>query len=199
MEQIDIATTLKGVSEGNSKYFALLYNQFFAYSWRIATLTSNDSRETVEDIVQEVWSDVWKYRQSLATVKDFKSYIATAIRRRSMEVAVKERARTRWMSFQNLNEALPGPDIKIVRDEFSNFILNLVNYMPSKYKTLVYLQMAGYGKEHILFQLDISQQSFYNYNTVAKKFFQTVITAYHNNQRMNLKKVAAKIFNYGKN
>ncbi|NBC67313.1 MAG: RNA polymerase sigma-70 factor [Bacteroidetes bacterium] len=72
---------IRKITNGNQKAFEGLFNTYFRYLHNIA-YNRLRSKEVAEDIVQDIFTDLWKNRESLEIHTSVKSYLFQATKNR---------------------------------------------------------------------------------------------------------------------
>ena len=67
------------IKENNELAFAVIYDRYWEVLYSIAYRKTGSQQET-EDLLHEVFMDIWKNRKRLTVKKSFAAYIATALK-----------------------------------------------------------------------------------------------------------------------
>lgn len=112
------------------KIYFLFYNRLFQLA-----LFYVKSHEVAEEIVDDVFVNIWEKRETLKDVKNFAAYIYVATKNRSL----KHNSKTLGRIFIDLDErgvhlvdSGPNPEIQINEKDMDQFIQNLINGLPEK-------------------------------------------------------------------
>ena len=79
---------LTAVAQSNEKAFTELFNAYKDKVFSIAMLFTKNETEA-EEIVQEVFSRIWKYRRKLPEIQNFSAWITTVTKHRALTVLHK--------------------------------------------------------------------------------------------------------------
>jgi RNA polymerase sigma-70 factor (ECF subfamily) len=100
------------------------------------------SKEAAEELVSDVFFEVWKMRKDLDTIKNIKSWMLVAAYRKSVSYLRKESGNC-TVSFEDIDhfefESLQSPDLEIISKEEMNRINNAIGKLPPKCKHVFFL------------------------------------------------------------
>ncbi|MGF7231026.1 MAG: RNA polymerase sigma factor [Arachidicoccus sp.] len=160
-------TLLKYLQQGDEKAFTELYNRYWEWVFTIALAKVGDFNDA-EEIVQNIFFELWKRRQKLSVQGNLKCYLAGA---------VKYKVYTHFANKQK--QALKMREIAIVTT--SNATEDWINYeslradlersileLPEKCRLVYRLNReAGLSGRQISNQLNISQKTVENHMSKA--------------------------------
>lgn len=118
---VDIQDTLQEVSKGDENAFRDLFRQYadhlYAYIWQLTK-----SRELAEEVVQDIFLQIWISREALAEVRNFRNYLFVIARNHALN-AIKKMMRERkrameWEMARGEADSPPPqePDLDIVEE-----------------------------------------------------------------------------------
>ncbi len=87
----DLLTLIK-IREGNIEAFENLFREFYS-PLLFFSVTITGRGDVSEEIVQELFYQIWKNREKLVILKTIKSYLYGAVKNRSLQYTQRERAR----------------------------------------------------------------------------------------------------------
>jgi len=77
-------------TQGNRNAYRILYtrylNELYSYGYKVIP-----NKETVSDQIQEVFIDLWKYKENLSHVRNFKHYLFRSLRNKIVKSASKNK------------------------------------------------------------------------------------------------------------
>jgi RNA polymerase sigma-70 factor (ECF subfamily) len=76
---------LTWIAAGDAHAFRRFYDHYILYVTKVVTLYREDETLAVEDLVQEIFLSVWKYRLNLAAVKNIKYYLFTTAKNKVVQ------------------------------------------------------------------------------------------------------------------
>ena len=125
---------LKKVSWGDSQAFRTLYlyyyNRLFQFSMMFLC-----SEPASEDVVEDVFFNIWKDRKSLTTIANFQTYIYQAVRNGCLNVLksgyVSKRDELPETEFQ-VKTSLDSPLEELTYKELNEAVLKAVNSLPER-------------------------------------------------------------------
>jgi len=146
--------TILKFKNGNKK----AYHSFFIKLYPVMCLFSKKiihNYDDAEDIVQEVFIELWKQRQSFESIEQIKAFLYLSIKNRSLNflkhLSVKEKfvATTMADAGQFLEE-------HILEAEVIQNIYNAVNDLPEERKQIIILSMQGLKNNEIAKDMQVS-------------------------------------------
>jgi len=158
----------ESVQEGDKEAFATVYEEqigsLYTYGKK---LTSNTS--IVEDAIQDVFIEIWRYKANLGQVRSIKAYLFTCLRRQILKAIKKEKV---WVLNQdhlkedNFDFELPAQELMIQAQEKNaevEKIKRAINKLTRRQKEIIYLKyFQDLSYEEISLMMDLSQRSTYN-------------------------------------
>lgn len=113
-EQYRDSLLLEALRKDDEKALGYLFNTYYNKLYRIGLKWCLDS-DITEECIQLIFSDLWKYRQSLTTIQSFEAYLKSSLKKRifkelqkanSIEKVNWEDAETFILSTQSYEEIL---------------------------------------------------------------------------------------------
>lgn len=149
---------------GDEKSFSLLFEKYYGDLIKYGNSFSPFT-ERVQDCVQDVFVDVWLYRESLQEPNVVKAYLLSSVRKRIARMYERDhflRNTTTTASIEFLFDF--SIEKELIDDEITAervFYLNkLLNDLPPRQKEALFLRYnQGLGVEEIAEMLDVNYQS----------------------------------------
>jgi RNA polymerase sigma-70 factor (ECF subfamily) len=139
--------------QGDEQAFEELFSVFFASGRRfVASFLPADA--TSDDIVQEVFIQVWNRRHIFKSEAHFKAYFYKALRNNTL----KQLTRTRPQQELDTASGVAAEDmfIKIVEVEFQREVARAIATLPEKRREVIVYAIQGMSIEEIAERLGIS-------------------------------------------
>ncbi|TDP03041.1 RNA polymerase sigma factor [Flavobacterium sp. 245] len=163
---VDDNTLWNKLKDGDEKSFSMLFERYYADLVRYGNSLS-PFEEKVQDCIQDVFTDIWIYRNSLQSSVVVKAYLLSSVRKRIARLHERDHifrktASTDSIAFllefsvdhQLLDEADDDAKEKIIH------LNNLLNELPARQKEALYLRYhQGLSVEQIAEMLDVNYQS----------------------------------------
>ncbi|WBL21487.1 RNA polymerase sigma factor [Zunongwangia sp. HRR-M8] len=165
---------LKKIKKGDKRALTCLYNKY----WKMLYMSSFNilkDREICEEIIQDVFIDVWNNRAKLQIKVSLKSYLFACVKYKVFSEFRKNKA-VHLELFENLDTRLQQvtPESKIIDQELRQHIDIVVNNLPKKcqkvYKLSRYEQLSH---KEIAEKLGISTKTVENHIGIALKVLRT--------------------------
>ncbi|QSB26333.1 RNA polymerase sigma factor [Flavobacterium sp. CLA17] len=149
---------------GEEKSFSLLFEKYYG---DLISYGNSFYRfpERVEDCVQDVFADVWLYRESLQEPNVVKAYLLSSVRKRIARLYERDRIFRKTTTTDSIEFLFDfSVEKELIEDEEiaeSVFYLNkLLNDLPPRQKEALFLRYSqGLGVEEIAEMLDVNYQS----------------------------------------
>jgi len=169
---------LRQVAEGNGDAFRILFLHY-GPMLKSYLLKLSRSKETAEDIVHDVFLEIWKNREQLTEIEQFKPYLFRAVHNRahrSFERQAKESLILHELrKEQGLAVAFEGED-RIISEEVRNFIRQTVDKLTSQQKKIFLLSRhEGLNHAEIAQRLGVNSQTVSNHLSDALRFLRDEI------------------------
>lgn len=162
----DDNTLWNKLKDGDEKSFSMLFERYYADLVRYGNSLS-PFEEKVQDCIQDVFTDIWIYRNSLQSSVVVKAYLLSSVRKRIARLHERDHifrktASTDSIAFllefsvdhELLDEADDDAKEKIIH------LNKLLNDLPARQKEALYLRYhQGLSVEQIAEMLDVNYQS----------------------------------------
>jgi RNA polymerase sigma-19 factor, ECF subfamily len=158
---------LHGLAQGNENALASIY-QYFWQPLFISAYNVLKEKAACEDILQDIFLQLWVNRESLVIHSSLRAYLYTATRYQVFRY-IKTGA-CREMLFDKLEERLaePSSENNLQEKETSRIINSIVNNLPEKCRVIYKLSREQQlSHKEIADQLNISTKTVENQITIA--------------------------------
>ncbi len=161
---IDDNVLASRIRNDNLEAFALLYNRYSKkiYSFSLKYLRN---RPEAEDLVQNVFKNLWEHRKSLDKNQSVKSYIYKSVVNHIYNIFKKRALRTRYLGYEmSRRDHFSNPTYDLVfTHDLENTINNVVaNLPPQQHKIFSMSRGENYSHEEIAKKLDLSVRTVEN-------------------------------------
>ncbi len=166
--QLDGHTLLKMLRHSDQKAFSEIYDRYWNKLLAIAYHHSH-SRETAEEMVQEVFLSLWKRRADV-TIGVLENYLATAVKFAVFDYRLKEKRRKDLLIGNYVSETFHDIENSVQAKFLEDYIRGIVECLPEKCKLVFhYSREQGLGNEEIADRLGISVKTVEGHITRALK------------------------------
>ncbi|PKP00177.1 MAG: hypothetical protein CVU13_01315 [Bacteroidetes bacterium HGW-Bacteroidetes-8] len=150
--------------EGDQSSFEKLFWTYFP-SGRRFVLTFLIDEESADDILQEVFIQIWNKRKIFSNEAHFKAYFYKSLRNNTVKRIVRSKHPINLESIENKE----SEDLfqKIVEIEFNREVSQAISRLPEKRREIILLSMSGMSAEEISKALNISVNTIKSQKTKA--------------------------------
>lgn len=171
---------IRRFSEGDAAAFGQLYDKYrgkvFSYAY-----TLSKSRETAEEIVQEVFLKLWQKRTSIDAERNFEAYLRKVTLNHLLNF-FKKAARHKALQeqiFRNMEMSRTGPEEELMEKELQRAYREAVEKLPPQKKVIYRLsRQEELTHEQIARALNLSRNTVNNHLVEALKFIRNYIRAH---------------------
>jgi RNA polymerase sigma-70 factor (ECF subfamily) len=166
---------LSSLREDSEAAFTQIYYQYWKLLFAVA-VNKLDNTSDAEEIVQEVFADLWRRRHEIRIEQSLKAYLATAVKFQVYTLmAKKHRDATRQEGSPTPDNWALSPDEEFRQKELQEQLYQVTQELPDKCRLVYQLSReAGMSNKEIAAILDISEKTVENQMTKALKRLRTV-------------------------
>jgi RNA polymerase sigma factor (sigma-70 family) len=164
VDPLDDSILWSNLKEGDEKAFSLLFEKYYGHLVRYGNSFSPFA-EKVQDCVQDVFTDVWVYRQSLNDSVVVKAYLLSSVRKRIARLQERDHIFRQTTSMDSIEFLLDfSVEHQLIADEATaekvSHLNKLLNDLPARQKEALYLRYhQGLTIEQIADMLQVNYQS----------------------------------------
>ena len=159
------------IKENNELAFAAIYDKYWEALYSIAFRKTRSLQET-EDLLHEVFMDLWKNRHNIEIRKSFAAYIATALKYKIFRLIDAQRVRKKYAGTVNFENQMAEAttDNQLSFAELYDLIEESIEKLPQKCKSVFKLS-RGHSQtvKEIAETLNISPHTAQNHINHALK------------------------------
>ncbi|QOG01015.1 RNA polymerase sigma factor [Flavobacterium sp. MDT1-60] len=162
---IDDAMLWNNLREGDEKSFSMLFERYYTDLVRYGNSLS-PYEEKVQDCIQDVFTDIWVYRNALQSSVIVKAYLLSSVRKRIARLYERDHIFRKTTSTDSIAFLLEfSVDYELIDDDYATkekviHLNNLLNDLPARQKEALYLRYhQGLTVEQIAEMLDVNYQS----------------------------------------
>jgi RNA polymerase sigma factor (sigma-70 family) len=164
IDTLDDTVLWRNLKEGDEKAFSLLFKKYYGHLVRYGNSFS-PFPEKVQDCVQDVFTDVWVYRQSLNDSVVVKAYLLSSVRKRIARLQERDHIFRKTTSMDSIEFLFDfSVEHQLISDEATeekvSHLNELLNNLPTRQKEALYLRYhQGLSVEQIADMLQVNYQS----------------------------------------
>ena len=169
--QYDERELLAEIASGNEKAFRKLFDSYKERFYAVAfKMTRSD--EAAEDIVQDVFMNIWKNREHLLKVDHPSSYFFTAVYRKVYHHYRRLASERKFLqSASAVKETENTTDEMVLAHEYKEWVSQAITRLPPQQQLVFRLSKEeGMNREDIARQLEISPNTVKNHLSNAQVF-----------------------------
>jgi RNA polymerase sigma-70 factor (family 1) len=128
--------------EGDRQAFAVLYSHYAPLLYKVVYPLINRSKEDTEEIIQELFVNVWDRRDNLLTIQCFRPFIFRLARNRVIDWYRKKESKKDYCTFYSENyadEAISVTD-DLLFEEYYAIAMEAIAKLPSRQKQIFNLR-----------------------------------------------------------
>jgi len=155
----DERTLILRIIEGERAAFTVLYSRYINSVYRYIYLFTK-SKETSEDIVQNVFIKIWERRASLKNVTCFRAYLYQCAKNLMLDEIRRNQTREKvfLMIKDDTEETVEELESDIIYGEYFQMAQDAINLLPEKRKRIVEMRTKeDLSLDEIAAQLNISK------------------------------------------
>ncbi len=168
------------LATGDQRAIDMLFDRYYSYLCNVVYRVINDS-DYAEDVVQEIFMDIWKKREGINIQISLRAYLRRAAVNRALNFLRKKR-----MKFDETEDAvvsIASPDVdgqgEMERDELEKRIHDCIEALPPKCKMVFSMsRFEDMSYREISEALDISIKTVENQISKALKILRSTIQPY---------------------
>ncbi len=170
--------------DGDQKAYAAIFNTYvgtlYSYGKKL-----NKNTQLVEDVIQDVFTDLWKYRHNLGAVRSIKAYLICSFRRKLVRVLKKDNlliTNDYYLKEDNFQFDFSAQDLLIRKQEKqteSAKIKKALNKLTKRQKEIIYLRFfLDLSYSEVAEIMDLNQKSTYNLVSKALNMLKSELSIY---------------------
>jgi RNA polymerase sigma-70 factor (family 1) len=162
---------------GEEGAFTEIYNRYWQILFNVAANKSNSLAEA-EELVQDIFLDIWKRRETIDITSNLRAYLAVALKYRVINLLAKRQKKIRFEQYavKKLSIADSSTEQWLGFNELNERISRLVADLPDKCRLVYQLKKEnGYSQREIAVQLQISEKAVEAHISRALKVLRTGI------------------------
>jgi len=155
------AELMQLLHRGEDLAFTELYNRYWKILFQVAAGKTNSLAEA-EELVQDLFMDIWKRRATIDITSNPRAYLAVALKYRIINLLAKRQRRIRFeqKAGQELTIADSSTEQWLGFNELNDRIARLVADLPEKCRLVYQLKKEeGYSQREIAARLRISEKA----------------------------------------
>lgn len=164
---------------GDQEAFTEIYNRYWKVLFHMAANKTNSLPEA-EEIVQDLFLDIWKRREQLEISASIKTYLAVALKYRVINLLAVRNKKQRYERYASSKVSIADDSTEqwLGFHELDQRLARLVSDLPDKCRLVYQLKKEkGYSQREIALQLQISEKAVEANITRALKLLRTGIRA----------------------
>lgn len=165
------------INEGSEKAYTEVYNRYWTSIYLVAKNRTRDS-EIAEEIVQTIFFNLWKRRNSVQIIDSFHPYLAKAVKYEIINYHARSKHRENYLDWLSKYRTQLSFTIEEEIDAkfLSEIIERTVCVLPEKCQLIFRLRVeSGYTQKEIAAELEISEKTVETQLLKARKRIRTIL------------------------
>lgn len=164
IEKLNDSILWNALKSGDEKAFSSLFKKYYSHSVRYGN-SFLPFPEKVQDCVQDVFTDIWVYRNSLNDNVVVKAYLLSSVRKRIARLQERDHIFRKTTTVDLIPFSFDFTiEEKLIADETTTIKVSqlnqLINHLPARQKEALYLRYhQGLTVEQIAELLNVNYQS----------------------------------------
>lgn len=170
---------LSKLAQGDEAAFTDIYHQYWKLLFSVAANKLDDLSDA-EEVVQEVFADLWKRRSEINIQQSLKSYLAAAVKFQVYSLLHKKyRQRQHEQAMQQPVSGISHVEEQYDFRELQQQLRQTASQLPERCKLIYELSReAGLSNKEIAHTLDIAEKTVENQMTRALKHLRTSLKSF---------------------
>ncbi len=168
MNKLSDHELIAGIKQNDHIAFETLFNRYWEYLYRIIYNRIKD-QEQAKDIVQDIFTYIWKNRNSLSIRKEIKPYLYTAAKYQFFQLYKKNKLKQVYQYDLDFSEIDPSQtDDLLLSKEIESLIEKELSKMPIQIRRCYTLnKINGRTVKEIAVELQLSEKTVRTYISYA--------------------------------
>lgn len=171
---------LEGIRNDIPDMFEQLFNTYWEDLYRLAYHRVQDAKEA-EDMVQDIFANLWERRQSLEIAVSFQSYLRTALKYHIIKRAANADLRKRTLT--HLLQQMEQVEISVLdmlsAGEVRRTLDTAIQHFPKNMRDIFLMRANEFTVAEIAQALGLSEQTVKNNTTEALRRLRMVLAKKH--------------------
>jgi RNA polymerase sigma-70 factor (ECF subfamily) len=177
-EPVDENQWITALKKGDEKVFEQIYNHYWQKLYSVA-YNYTRCRQTAQEVVQEVFVNLWVHRQERTLHKCLQAYLYGAIRNKIYDYFDKQTVRERFQNYalRQYPAASNTTEQQLIFDELQEIVTRQIDGLPETTKKVFTLsRMQGFSIPEIALEMKLSVKTVEYHLTKALKHLRLHLT-----------------------
>ncbi len=172
------------IASGDKKTFEGVFKEYYT---QLVLFARNyiDQIEDAEEIVQQLFFNLWNKRKTLSINQSIKSYLYNSVRNNCFDFLKHEKVKAQYAGVVRRQQTYENNSTnKLIEKETISKVYQAVEMLPEKTKMIFKMnRFEGLKYREIAEKLDISQKTVENQMGIALKKLREMLKDYHFNKK----------------
>ena len=162
---------IKLINSKQPTAFRIIFNEFYN-SLVYFAMRYVGRMEIAEDLVQELFTNIWDSKSEYASYTSFKTFLYTSIRNASLDYLKHQTVENKYISYVlKHSESYDELETKIIEEEIYRFFFKILEELPERRKIIFKLHLQGKKNEEIAKLLHVSVETIKTAKKEAIRYF----------------------------
>lgn len=169
MSSIDDNIWLRQLSKGDEYAYRVLFDRYYDVLNNFACKYVDDIAVS-EDIVQDVFYNLWEKRESHSDINSLKSYLYSSVKNKCLNHLQHNKVKEKYLNSEKKKQSDEFFLNQILEEEVYQILRDAIKTLPEQTKDVYELSLLGYSNPEIAERLDLSIDSVKSHKKRGKKF-----------------------------
>lgn len=156
---IDKEDFIKQINRKQPEAFHYLFKSYYK-SLVYFAMRYVDEREVGEDLVQELFAQLWESKSEYLSYNSFRTFLYNSVRNASINYLRHKDVEQKYVSYSLLNAGQDDElDLKVMEEELYRTLFRFVEELPARRKEIFMLYLQGKKNEEIAILLGVSPET----------------------------------------
>lgn len=156
---VDKEILIKQINQKQPEAFHYLFKNYYK-SLVYFAMRYVEEREVGEDLVQELFAQLWESKSKYLSYNSFRTFLYTSVRNASLNYLKHKNVEQKYISYSlESSETDDELDLKVMEEELYRTLFRLVEELPLRRKEIFKLYLQGKKNEEIAQLLDVSSET----------------------------------------
>ena len=146
---------MRQINSKEPKAYREVFNEFYN-SLVYFAMRYVERVEIAEDLVQELFVNLWESKTVHTSYNGFKTFLYTSVKHACLDYLKHKNVEEKYLASLNLEDEGDDIDLKMMEEELYRLLFKTIDELPDKCRNIFLLHLEGKGNEEIALLLNLS-------------------------------------------